>query len=395
MPQPSPHGWVYGVYSKAVRNVPLPFLNESLDQKNMNNSIGIVGAGIAGRLLAWQLLRRGYAVTLFERDVIDKGEADGLAAAYTAAGMLAPLSEADSAELPIVEMGLRSLALWPQLVNELNMDVDYHQTGSLIVAHPNDRADLLDFQQRLNRTVENLPKEVRCAIRPTNNNEIAGYEPELAERFQEATFIEGEAWLSSQATMSALAKRLIDAGCVFVENTSVKLIAAQTINTREKTWSFDAVCDCRGLGAKADMPNLRGVRGETIIVRAPEVTLKHLVRLMHPRYRIYIVPRKKNVYVIGATQIESASLAPITVRSTLELLSAAYAVHPGFAEASILDMRVNCRPAFPDNLPKIECEPGLLRINGLFRHGFLLAPAIVDDAIAQLDVMLAGKVINV
>ncbi len=361
----------------------------------MTKKIGIVGAGIAGRLLAWQLLRRGYAVTLFERDAIDKGEADGLAAAYTAAGMLAPLSEADSAELPIVEMGLRSLALWPQLVNELNMDVDYHQTGSLIVAHPNDRADLLDFQQRLNRTVENLPKEVRCAIRPANKNEIAGYEPELAERFQEATFIEGEAWLSSQATMSVLAKRLIDAGCVLVENTPVKSIAAQTINTREKTWSFDAVCDCRGLGAKADMPNLRGVRGETIIVRAPEVTLKHLVRLMHPRYRIYIVPRKKNVYVIGATQIESASLAPITVRSTLELLSAAYAVHPGFAEASILDMRVNCRPAFPDNLPKIECEPGLLCINGLFRHGFLLAPALVDDAIAQLDVMLAGKVINV
>ncbi len=351
----------------------------------MSNSIAIVGAGIVGRLLAWQLLSRGYAVTLFERDAIDKGEGNGLAAAYTAAGMLAPLSEADSAELPIVEMGLRSLKLWPELAESLGEDVDFHCAGSLIVAHPNDRADLLDFRQRLTRTTNSLPEHVTNAVRALSKAELAQKEPDLAQCFNEATYIEGEAWVSSQRMMTALAKNLVKAGCQFVENTAVKSLAPQRVKTKEKEWTFDCVCDCRGLGAKADMPHLRGVRGETIIVRAPEVTLTHLVRIMHPRYRIYIVPRKNNVFVIGATQIESASLAPITVRSTLELLSAAYAVHPGFAEANIIDMRVNCRPALPDNLPSIEQQSGLIRINGLFRHGFLLAPALVEDAIVHID----------
>lgn len=106
---------------------------------------------------------------------------------------------------------------------------------------------------------------------------------------------------------------------------------------------------------------------------------------MHPRYRLYLVPRGHNhLYVVGATQIESNDRGPVTVRSSLELLSAAYSLHSGFAEARIVELRTNCRPALRDNLPKIECEQGLIRVNGLFRHGFLLSPALGAEVVHYL-----------
>ncbi|HUH36682.1 MAG TPA: FAD-dependent oxidoreductase, partial [Spongiibacteraceae bacterium] len=144
------------------------------------------------------------------------------------------------------------------------------------------------------------------------------------------------------------------------------------------------VIDCRGTGAKPDAPRLRGVRGEVLWVQAPEVQLSRPVRLMHPRYQLYISPRPDHIYVIGATEIESESTAPITVRSSLELQSALYSLHRGFSEAHILKAYAQCRPAYPDNLPRIDSEPGLLRVNGLYRHGYLLSPLVAELALQSL-----------
>ncbi len=144
---------------------------------------------------------------------------------------------------------------------------------------------------------------------------------------------------------------------------------------------FDYVFDCRGLGN----PNTRGVRGELICCHAPEVNIQRPIRLMHPRYKIYIVPRTNQHYVIGASEIESNDMSPISVRSCLELLSAAYSLHSGFAEARIVKMLTNCRPAYADNLPKIECVDGVISINGLYRHGYLLAPALVEQAMRYIQ----------
>jgi glycine oxidase len=105
---------------------------------------------------------------------------------------------------------------------------------------------------------------------------------------------------------------------------------------------------------------------------------------MHPRYQLYLVPRGNGIYLLGATQIESEDFSPISVRSALELLSALYSLHEGFAEARITGYRSNCRPALPDNLPAVALQPGLLRINGLFRHGFLLAPVLARAVAAYL-----------
>jgi glycine oxidase len=91
------------------------------------------------------------------------------------------------------------------------------------------------------------------------------------------------------------------------------------------------------------------------------------------------------VFVIGATEIESDDLSPPSVRSTLELLSAAYSVHTGFAEARILEIATQCRPTLPDNLPAIRrLGPRVLQINGLYRHGFMISPALLDVVLAMV-----------
>jgi glycine oxidase len=149
------------------------------------------------------------------------------------------------------------------------------------------------------------------------------------------------------------------------------------------------------LGARPDWQNLRGVRGEVIRLHAPEVSLTRPVRLIHPRYPLYIAPKQGHVFVVGATEIESDDMSPASVRSTLELLSAAYAVHSGFAEARILEIATQCRPALPDNLPSIRrLGERNIQVNGLYRHGFLVAPALLDVVMELVQTgssALAGK----
>lgn len=102
---------------------------------------------------------------------------------------------------------------------------------------------------------------------------------------------------------------------------------------------------------------------------------------MHPRHPIYIAPKPNSEYVIGATEIESEDDKRPTVRSALELLSAAYSVHKGFAEAEVLSMQAGLRPAFQDNEPKILLNGKQIQVNGLYRHGYLLAPYVLQQVL--------------
>ncbi|MGZ8369306.1 MAG: FAD-dependent oxidoreductase, partial [Rhodoplanes sp.] len=107
------------------------------------------------------------------------------------------------------------------------------------------------------------------------------------------------------------------------------------------------------------------------------------VRLIHPRWPIYIVPRAGNRFLIGATSIESED-ERVSVRSVLELLTGAYAVHPAIGEARIVEFGAGLRPAFPDNLPRVVVGDKRVTVNGLYRHGFLLAPALAEATVAHV-----------
>jgi glycine oxidase len=143
----------------------------------------------------------------------------------------------------------------------------------------------------------------------------------------------------------------------------------------------DWTIDCRGFAAQDQLRHLRGVRGEMLMLRTQEIHLARPVRLLHPRYPVYIVPRGDGRFMVGATMIESEQGGPMTARSALELLSAACTLHPAFGEAEIIEMGANVRPAFADNLPRLRIEGQTLFVNGLFRHGFLLAPALARRAV--------------
>ncbi|MBB1328129.1 FAD-dependent oxidoreductase [Pseudoalteromonas sp. SR43-7] len=330
-------------------------------------NIAVVGFGLAGRLAALELSKLHH-VTVFEAD----DEQTPNSAGKVAAAMLAPLAESVLCEADLALMGLDSMKRWPEIVSELEGDVFFQQQGTLVVAHQQDKGDLQSFTQRI-KPIAGQSAQV------LNAQQIAQLEPELANRFNQGLFLPCEGQIDNQAFYKAsftmLNKRKVK--CVFNQRVTIK---NGEINNRP----FDYIIDCRGLGAKSDKP-LRGVRGEVARLYAPEVNLTRPVRLMHPRYPIYIAPKPNHEYVIGATEIESQDSGAATVRSTLELLSAAYTVHSGFAEARLLNIQTGLRPAFSDNRPEVSQVGNVISINGLYRHGYMLAPALVAQVVSRIE----------
>ena len=201
-------------------------------------------------------------------------------------------------------------------------------------------------------------------------------EPELAPGFDQGLWLKEEAHLDNRELLPALLDYVEEHanGSVCFAQDKTSEAERHKAKPSEELW-----IDCRGYEAADSLPELRAVRGEAALVHAPDVDLKRPIRMMHPRYAVYIVPRAQHMYYIGATSIESASPSPVTVRSILELLSAAYSVHKGFGEATIQHLLHGLRPALPHNRPEILVRPGHYQINGLYRHGFLLAPAIAQQ----------------
>lgn len=275
---------------------------------------------------------------------MDRGGGPGPhACSWWAGGMLAPFCEGETAPDIVVRHGLAAADWWEAHGAEVT------RKGSLAIALGRDRQELDRFARR---TREN---------RLVTGEELADIEPDLAGRFQRALFFPTEAHLAPRQALSALAGRLTARGVAI---------------TQERAEDEGQVIDARGLSARDSLDDLRGVKGEMLLLSCPEITLSRPVRLLHPRIPIYLVPRGGGVYMLGATQIESADRGRATARSVLELLSAAYALHPAFGEAEILEIGVDARPAFPDNVPRIRRLGGRLHANGLFRHGFLMAPAL-------------------
>ena len=337
----------------------------------MNSRISsvVLGAGLMGRLLANALAQLGHQVTVHEAQGPD---AEG-AAARVAAAMLAPLAESAITELPVVRMGQHGLTRWPELIAPLPTPVFFQQNGTLVLWHRQDAAEAKRFASILERTQTQLPS--LAALETLDADRLNQIEPALQNRFNQALYLPGEAQLDNRQLLAALLQSLTQQQVQLHWHSPRSPEDFQPGQAGQPDWVFD----CRGLGARNEWTQLRGVRGEVIRLHAPEVTLQRPTRLIHPRYPIYIAPKEDHVFVIGATEIETEDLSPASVRSTLELLSAAYTVHSGFAEARILEVSTQARPTLTDNLPAVRClGERSLQINGLYRHGFLISPAMLD-----------------
>ncbi|MDB5964862.1 MAG: glycine oxidase [Polaromonas sp.] len=338
--------------------------------------IGIAGAGLAGRTLAWRLLRAGCRVSLF--DARRRHDLD--TASHTAAAMLSPLAELAVSDDAVFALGQRSMQLWPQWIAELAGDreppVYFREQGTLVVAHAQDQASLEHFSRLLHHK---LPEAARGQVHTLDAAGLAQCEPMLAGRFGGGLFLEGEGQLANDQWMAALAREIDRLGGHWLEGTDVEHLDAAGLVAGGQRHAFDAVVDARGVGSKALWPQLRGVRGEVLRVECPGVSLQRPVRLMHPRYQLYVAPRPGHEFVVGATELESEDTGPVTVRSMLELGSALHSLHPAFGEARVLRVSAALRPALDDHRPAMALRDGVWHLNGLYRHGYLCAPALVDE----------------
>ncbi|MEM5501310.1 FAD-dependent oxidoreductase [Ahrensia kielensis] len=306
--------------------------------------ITIIGGGVAGLCVARSLRDRGADVRVIDRH----GALGPHACSWWAGGMLAPFCEGENAEEPVVRLGQEAADWWDAKTHAVN------RCGTLVISPTRDKAELIRFGRRTSN------------FETISGADIDVLEPDLAGRFNTGLLFKDEAHLSPRLALSHLRDGLIADGVTF-----------ETADADPEVYARGGLTvDCRGFQARDTITDLRGVKGEMLILSCKDVTLNRPVRLLHPRIPLYVVPRGDGIFMLGATMIESSQKSHVTARSLLELLSAAYALNPAFGEAEVLEIGVDARPAFPDNLPRIRRNGNLIRANGLFRHGFLLAPAM-------------------
>lgn len=373
-------------------------------------NIAIIGAGLIGRLLALSLLREKHNITLFDKDT----KLAHNSAAYAAAGLLTPLGESLHCEPNIVKMGFESLHLWPELLASLDEHTIFQQTGAIMVSHEQDKGDYQRFVRHLHNNYTEHP------VQNLNRQGLMALEPELGRSFNQGLYLPQEGQIGNRRLLIALRKQLEQvenndqlswlSECLVTaiehgkQNSKVSYQLKESGLKKSHHQHFDLVIDCRGTGATlknskptcTPLEDLRSVRGELFQLFAPAVNISRPIRLMHPRYQLYVAPKGKGFYVVGATEIESDDNAPMTVRSAMELLSAAYSLHPGFAEANIRQHVSQCRPAFSDNQPKISVlahdnQNRFIQVNGLYRHGFLIAPVVAKQVSAIVATLVKSS----
>ena len=310
--------------------------------------IGVLGAGVAGLTAAHTFADAGFPVTLHER-----APAAGCGCSFYAGGMIAPWCEAESSQPELLELGQFSLRYWQHTVQVAQAN------GSLLVAPARDLPELARFA-RASEEHETIDADG-----------IAALEPDLAGRFSRALFFPKEAHLDPRAATAELARRLAAMPHVTVRH-----------GTEAEPERCDWIVDCRGYAARDRLPDLRGVKGEMLVLFSRDIAFSRPVQLLHPRNPVYIVPRGDGRFMIGATTLENEERGRVRARALLDLIGAAFAVHPAFGEAEVVEIGCDLRPAFPDNMPAVRRDGRRLFINGLYRHGFMAAPALAARALA-------------
>ena len=317
--------------------------------------IYIIGSGIVGLTCADILLRAGCGIRLL---TASKGVDDSICS-WWAGGMLAPFCEMEAAEPLVGELAPASMAYW-KLFCEDNSECDYVENGTLVISPNRNQGMLSHFAQKTQQW-KKIDHHALCQL-----------EPSLSAHNQ-ALFYASEAHIEPRNLLKSLWRSISERADKI--ETQTRLSDDDIKNLQNKAnW----VLDCRGYSACSNLLELRGVRGEMLHLYCPEISLSRPLRLLHPRIPIYLVPRSNGQYMLGATMIESTSRERASVRSVMELLSAAYAANPAFSQAEIVEIGVDVRPAFTDNLPKVVQRGRVLSINGMYRHGYLLAPAVAE-----------------
>ncbi|MBG0739519.1 glycine oxidase ThiO [Paeniglutamicibacter antarcticus] len=395
----------------------------------METDVAVIGGGIVGLGIAWEVQQSGRSVT-----VIDPVPATG--ATFAAAGMLAPVSELHYQEEELLGLTLASAALWPDFVAPLvaagHVDTGFRTTATLVVgADAGDRRALADLRQvQLSHGLDVEPLTIRaaraeerllgpqlsCAYRIAQDHQVDPRAVATALRVQ-LNIVAGAAGRlrEEQTSIRRMATGLLhaDPADPYSPVNGVQLEDGRTVTAGE-------VVVANGLGASglAGLPTglnlpLRPVYGDILRLRVPEhlrplltATVRGLVRGVP----VYIVPRNDGTVVIGATQREddpgghcgsgpgSGSPGRVSAGGVYSLLRDAQTLVPAVAELELLETTTRARPGTPDNAPLLGRVAGvngdvagLIIATGFFRHGVLLTPVAAQicrqllDGITALD----------
>jgi glycine oxidase len=335
--------------------------------------VAVVGGGPIGLACAREAERRGARVV-----VVDMGEPG---AWHVAAGMLAPVSEAEFGEQPLLELGLESARRYPDFVAELD-DPGYLEVGTLVVARDNDEAEALKrlagFRAGLGLPVERL--------RPSEARRL---EPALAPTVRLALHIDGDRSIDPRKLVAALKRAFggeLRRDRVAALDVSGDRVTGMALASGE-TIAADAVVVAAGVDvANLGMPEgarvpIRPVKGQVLRLRDPR-NRPHpsLVERVVRGDMAYFVPRGDGRYVLGATMEERGWDKASTAGAVYELLRDVSEIVPGVLELEIEELIAGLRPATPDNLPAIGrgTLDGLVWAAGHFRNGILLTPVTAE-----------------
>lgn len=325
-----------------------------------DETVAVVGAGVMGVVSALTLQTAGYRVTLFDREPFPPSNAS-----MAAAGMLAPFSESDILPYAYIAAGLEGVALWRSLLGERSHDCLF-RSGSLVIAPPG---------ASRNAAFETLRKEESAVF--LSGGELWRQEPALSRDIGAGLLLPEEAYLLPDVALRRLFERFLSAGGAF-DVAEMDPGAAR---------GFDRVLDCRGFGDGL-APDLTAVQGELIIVAAPKPILRRPIRMLRQDTPFYLAPRPNGQVVIGATAIKISGPADdrIRSRSLASLLDFACATVPALADTRLTGVFSGLRAAYPNLLPRLQlsADGRVIGLNGLYRHGFLLAPVMAQSALRYL-----------
>ena len=365
-----------------------------------NKKILIIGGGVIGLGIGWQLAKAGASVTIY-----DRAEA-GRAASWAAAGMLAPLAEAHTEEPELLKLGCQSLARYPQWVRELEADAEmsigYRVEGTLIVGlEPDDTHQLRHLytaQQDLGLDVEWL-----------TGREAREIEPALSPRVTAAIRCESDHQVDNRLMVKALQRAYQRRGGTLYENEAIKSIhiengKATGVKTRDgEKQNADVIvlsagCESAQIQGLPDAirPPVRPVKGQMLALQMEAgITVKNVIRTVRARYpmSVYLVPRTDGRLIIGATTEEMGFDTRLTAGGVFELLRGAWEAVPGVYELPMLETWTGLRPGSRDNAPILGKTPieNLIYATGHYRNGILLTP-ITAYEIAKL--ILTGETSN-
>ncbi len=349
--------------------------------------VAIIGAGVIGCAIAWRLSQGGMRVI-----VIDRGGVGG-EASRAAAGMLAPLAEAER-EDDFFHLAVAGLAIYPDFARELRassgVDVEYRDEGTLYLALTDEDEEDLDRRwRRLRETGSNIGR--------LNAERAFALEPLLNRTLRFALKFPGDHQIDNRRLMTALQAAARNSGVEFRTHTEAREmliesvagrsriagvktargeIRARTVVVAAGSWSSLLRCD------EATRFEVEPVRGQMVAIETPAPAPRHVI---YSR-RGYLVPRLGGYMIAGSTTERVGYDKRVTAGGLASIIKNAIEIMPCLAHQPVTETWAGLRPRAPDDLPILGADPrveGLIYATGHYRNGVLLAP-ITAQAISEL-----------